>query len=205
MLALVGGHGRALQDHLPAEPREPPLRGGHRDGAHPRRHAELAGRRGRAEGLRLARRAREPPGQPDGRRRRQVGDRAAAPGCRPASSSASPRRRASPSPVTKAPSRRDFVLTTRVVTNTGGDQLPIIEVEAQAPDRAGAARARRRSDRGTSRLPRLEGRAPAGPGRGSPPGDRARRAAGRHQRARAGAPRSRCWSCSSSSDSAAGC
>jgi len=45
-----------------------------------------------------------------------------------------------PVPVTKAPSRRDFVLTTRVLTNTGGDQLPIIEIEAQAPDRSGAAR-----------------------------------------------------------------
>ncbi len=45
-----------------------------------------------------------------------------------------------PVPVTKAPSRRDFVLTTRVLTNTGGDQLPIIEIEAQAPDRPGAAR-----------------------------------------------------------------
>ena len=45
-----------------------------------------------------------------------------------------------PSPVSKPPSRRDFVLTTRVLTNTGGDQLPIIEIEAQAPDRAGASR-----------------------------------------------------------------
>jgi hypothetical protein len=45
-----------------------------------------------------------------------------------------------PSPVAKPPSPRDFVLTTRVVTNAGGDQLPIIEVDAQAPDRAGAAR-----------------------------------------------------------------
>lgn len=44
-----------------------------------------------------------------------------------------------PSPVSKPPTRRDFVLTTRVVTNAGGDQLPIIEVYAQAPDGAGAA------------------------------------------------------------------
>jgi hypothetical protein len=45
-----------------------------------------------------------------------------------------------PSPASKPPGRRDFVLTTRVLTNTGGDQLPIIEIEAQAPDRASAAR-----------------------------------------------------------------
>ena len=45
-----------------------------------------------------------------------------------------------PSPVAKPPSRRDFVLKTRVVTNTDGGQLPIIEIDAQAPDRAGAAR-----------------------------------------------------------------
>jgi hypothetical protein len=45
-----------------------------------------------------------------------------------------------PSPVSKPPTRRDFVLTTRVVTNTGGDQLPIIEIEAQAPDRTSAAK-----------------------------------------------------------------
>jgi hypothetical protein len=45
-----------------------------------------------------------------------------------------------PAPVSKPPGRRDFALTTRVLTNTGGDQLPIIEIEAQAPDRASAAR-----------------------------------------------------------------
>jgi hypothetical protein len=45
-----------------------------------------------------------------------------------------------PSPVSKPPTRRDFVLTTRVLTNTGGDQLPIIEIEAQAPNRASAAK-----------------------------------------------------------------
>lgn len=43
-------------------------------------------------------------------------------------------------PVSKPPSRHDFVLTTRVLTNNGGDQLPIIEIEAQAPDRVSAAR-----------------------------------------------------------------
>ena len=44
-----------------------------------------------------------------------------------------------PSPVAEKPKRDDFVLTTNVVTNTGGDQLPIIEVTAQAPSRAAAA------------------------------------------------------------------
>ena len=44
-----------------------------------------------------------------------------------------------PSPVAQRPGRDDFVLTTNVLTNTGGDQLPIIEVTAQAPNRAGAA------------------------------------------------------------------
>src|SRR6476469_4634707 len=38
------------------------------------------------------------------------------------------------------PTRRDFVLKTSVVTNAAGDQLPIIEIEAQAPDRTAAAR-----------------------------------------------------------------
>ena len=42
-------------------------------------------------------------------------------------------------PVADKPGRDDFVLTTNVVTNTGGDQLPIIEVTAQAPTRAAAA------------------------------------------------------------------
>jgi hypothetical protein len=45
-----------------------------------------------------------------------------------------------PAPVSKPPDPRAFVLTTRVVTNTGGDQLPIIEIEAQAPDAPSAAR-----------------------------------------------------------------
>jgi hypothetical protein len=45
-----------------------------------------------------------------------------------------------PAPVSKPPGRRDFALTTRVLMNTGGDQLPIIEIEAQAPDRASASR-----------------------------------------------------------------
>jgi hypothetical protein len=45
-----------------------------------------------------------------------------------------------PAPVSKAPSPRASVLTTRVVTNTGGDQLPIIEIEAQAPTQEGATR-----------------------------------------------------------------
>jgi hypothetical protein len=47
---------------------------------------------------------------------------------------------AEPDAVAKAPGPRSYVLTTRVMTNTGGDQLPIIEVDAQAPDRAGAAK-----------------------------------------------------------------
>ena len=47
---------------------------------------------------------------------------------------------AEPTPGAKPPGRRAFVLKTRVVTNTDGAQLPIIEVEAQAPDRAGAGR-----------------------------------------------------------------
>ena len=34
---------------------------------------------------------------------------------------------------------RSYVLTTRVLTNTAGDQLPIIELESQAPDSAQAA------------------------------------------------------------------
>ena len=45
-----------------------------------------------------------------------------------------------PAPGADPPGRRAFVLKTRVVTNTDGAQLPIIEVEAQAPDRAGAGR-----------------------------------------------------------------
>jgi capsular polysaccharide biosynthesis protein len=36
--------------------------------------------------------------------------------------------------------RRSFVLKTQVLTNTAGDELPIIEIDAQAPDRAHAAR-----------------------------------------------------------------
>lgn len=42
-------------------------------------------------------------------------------------------------PIETKPKPTDYVLTTRVVTNTGGDELPIIEVEAQAPDRAAAS------------------------------------------------------------------
>jgi hypothetical protein len=45
-----------------------------------------------------------------------------------------------PGPVAKPAGPRDFVLMTRVLTNTGGDQLPIIEIDAQAPDRAAAAK-----------------------------------------------------------------
>src|SRR3954447_16731468 len=37
---------------------------------------------------------------------------------------------AEPSPAAKPPGRRAFVLKTRVVTNTDGAQLPIIEIEA---------------------------------------------------------------------------
>jgi hypothetical protein len=48
---------------------------------------------------------------------------------------------AEPTSVTPAqPRPRDFVLRTRVLTNTSGDQLPIIEIEAQAPTRTSAAR-----------------------------------------------------------------
>src|SRR6476469_9423965 len=46
---------------------------------------------------------------------------------------------AEPAPVARKPSPRDYVLTTNVVTNTGGDQLPIIEIDAQAPTVAEAA------------------------------------------------------------------
>jgi hypothetical protein len=45
-----------------------------------------------------------------------------------------------PGPVSAPPGPRAFVLTTKVLTNNSGDQLPIIELDAQAPDRAGAAR-----------------------------------------------------------------
>jgi len=46
-----------------------------------------------------------------------------------------------PSPAsTKPPGRRALVLKTHVATNADGAQLPIIEVEAQAPDRATARR-----------------------------------------------------------------
>jgi len=40
----------------------------------------------------------------------------------------------------KAPSRLASALTTKVITNSSGDQLPIIDVEAQAPDAQRAAR-----------------------------------------------------------------
>jgi len=43
-------------------------------------------------------------------------------------------------PADAAPNPRSSVLTTRVVTNTTGDALPIIEIEAQAADAASAAR-----------------------------------------------------------------
>jgi hypothetical protein len=43
-------------------------------------------------------------------------------------------------PADAPPGPLSRVLTTRVVTNTNGDSLPIIEIEAQAPDRASAAR-----------------------------------------------------------------
>jgi hypothetical protein len=45
-----------------------------------------------------------------------------------------------PSPVATAKGPRSYILTTKVLTNTGGDQLPIIELDAQAPDRVGAAK-----------------------------------------------------------------
>lgn len=44
-----------------------------------------------------------------------------------------------PGPTTR-PGPGAFVLTTRVLTNTGGEQMPIIELDAQGPDRAAAAR-----------------------------------------------------------------
>ena len=40
----------------------------------------------------------------------------------------------------KPPTQDDFVISTHVVTNTGGAELPIIEVEAQAPNREAAAK-----------------------------------------------------------------
>lgn len=39
-----------------------------------------------------------------------------------------------------APKPRGYVLTTRVTTDTGGNQLPIVEIGTQAPDASGAAR-----------------------------------------------------------------
>jgi hypothetical protein len=45
-----------------------------------------------------------------------------------------------PAPVSAPPGRGSFILTTHVVTNTDGGQLPIIEINAQAPNRVGAAR-----------------------------------------------------------------
>jgi hypothetical protein len=47
---------------------------------------------------------------------------------------------AEPAPASEPPGPKSYVLTTRVLTNAGGDQLPLIEMEAQAPDRAAAAR-----------------------------------------------------------------
>src|SRR3954464_987519 len=44
-----------------------------------------------------------------------------------------------PGPPAPPPRRDAFVLKTQVLTNTTGDQLPIIQLDAQAPDRAGAA------------------------------------------------------------------
>ena len=38
------------------------------------------------------------------------------------------------------PGPRAYVLTTQVLTNSSGDELPIIEVDTQAPNRAGAAK-----------------------------------------------------------------
>ena len=83
-----------------------------------------------------------------------------------------------PAPAAKPPSRRAFVLTTRVVANTSGEQLPIIELEAQAPDTGSGRRARRRGGQRPARLPRLPGRAPAGPERRSSPGHRPGRPGG---------------------------
>jgi hypothetical protein len=45
-----------------------------------------------------------------------------------------------PAPVSAPAGPGAFVLTTKVLTNNSGDQLPIIELDAQAPDRAAAAR-----------------------------------------------------------------
>jgi hypothetical protein len=47
---------------------------------------------------------------------------------------------AEPAPASDPPGPDSYVLTTRVLTNAGGDQLPLIEMEAQAPDRVAAAR-----------------------------------------------------------------
>ena len=45
-----------------------------------------------------------------------------------------------PTPTSRPPGPRAYVLETRVATNSDGAQLPIIEVEARAPDREGAGR-----------------------------------------------------------------
>jgi hypothetical protein len=45
-----------------------------------------------------------------------------------------------PGPPPPPPRRDAFVLKTQVLTNTAGDQLPIIQLDAQAPDRTGAAK-----------------------------------------------------------------
>lgn len=44
-----------------------------------------------------------------------------------------------PSPVPPPPGPQTFVLKTQVLTNTTGENIPIIEIDAQAPDRAKAA------------------------------------------------------------------
>src|SRR4051794_22587130 len=46
----------------------------------------------------------------------------------------------SPTVAARTPTRKDLVLTTSVVINSGGNGLPIIEIEAQAPDQQGAAK-----------------------------------------------------------------
>ena len=81
-----------------------------------------------------------------------------------------------PSPVADKPERDDFVLTTNVVTNTGGDQLPIIEVSAQAPTPRGGGDARQRRGLGSARLPGLDRRRAAHRPRRATAGQRPRQA-----------------------------
>ena len=103
---------------------------------------EVAGGRGGAAGLRHARRPREPHRQPDGRRRRQGRHRQAggpqarrAEGVAENTAGTSGAAAAEPTAFTA-----DHVLTTRVIQTPDGDRLPIIDIETQAPDTAGAAK-----------------------------------------------------------------